>query len=162
MMYLCGNEPRCAATIFSNSPRGFQMAALFPKSSSLWFLILILYSLCCRHLSIHRGRKGQMSRLYRSLAADLFISLHQTCQCHSCVIDGLYLFSSLDCFSGIVQKSALQPPVSFWGIIVLFSYSSNKTRKNYTAFQSNDNVTSLNLEKLYIAYHPCNRASSLK
>lgn len=39
-----GNEPRCNATIFSDSPRGFQMAAFFPEFSSLCFLMLILIS----------------------------------------------------------------------------------------------------------------------
>lgn len=49
---------------------------------------------------VHAGTKGRDPCLepYRSLAADLFISLHQICQCHTCVIVQIY-FSSTDPFS---------------------------------------------------------------
>lgn len=56
-----------------------------------------------------------MSRLHRSLAADLFISLHQICQCHMCLFWAAQIcFPSRDCFSeagiedgvNLINKSA--------------------------------------------------------
>ena len=131
-MCLCGNEPRCTATIFSDSPRGFQMAAFGSKSSSLCrFLILILNGLMVWAAGTYpSGRKGQMSRLHRSLAADLFISLHQICHWHTCVFVGLYksvfkhglIFRNSPGHGGdFTNKSAVQPPVSFLRFKVLYS-----------------------------------------
>lgn len=79
-----------------DSLRGFQMAALFPKSSSLWFLILILSSRLVSAAGVmHPGRNGEMSGLHRSLAADLFISLCPICLCHTCVIAVYVYFQAL-------------------------------------------------------------------
>jgi len=135
MTCLCGNEPRCTATIFSDSPRGFQMAALFSKSSSLGFPILILWReshrLGCRHLDVKR-RKGQMSRRNRSLAADLFVSLHQICQRYTCVFVGLCdLPSSNSPGHGgyFINKSAVQPPVFWENKNVYFLFFTLKLKK---------------------------------